>query len=165
MAKIDDIPVRLESVDRKITHRLSKNNIPGSNKSPIDDLGYTGLSLTVNGYTLNRTDYNTLMAKVFSGPIRLYLYDEWYYNAILADYGSPTFDDSIDYHPFNLKFDCEEPFSYKDDEESKIFNITSAIYEFGGATIKTTGNVYSEPDYQIDTSEDEGVFLRQDNYL
>jgi len=164
-SKINDIPVRLERVGRKITHRLSKNKIPGSNKNPIDSLGYDGLKLTVEGYALNLTDYDQLTKEVFSGPVKLYIKDGWYYNAILEDYGAPTNDEEINYHPFSWVFACEEPFMYSDTRDSKIFNITSADFNFGGTTLITDGNVYSEPDYKIETSEDEGVFLSQTNKL
>lgn len=150
--QINTTSVRIESAKRKITQRLFKNNIPGGNRNPIDTLGFNGLTINVKGYARTPEDYDTVVSEIFSAPFKLYLKDDWYYNGILSDFNVPTLD-SLNYYPFDMKVECEEPYMYSDTETIRSKTITSNNQEWSadddGFGIVTNGNVKAVPDIKV----------------
>jgi len=150
--QINTTPVRIESAKRKITQRLFKNNIPGSNRNPIDSLGFNGLTINVKGYARTSDDYDTIVSEIFAAPIKLYLRDDWYYNGVLEDFNVPTLE-SENYFPFNMKIACEEPYMYSDDEITRTKTITTNNQEWSadddGYDIITNGTVNTSPDIKV----------------
>lgn len=160
--QINTTPVRIESAKRKITQRLFKNNIPGGNRNPIDALGFNGLTINVKGYARTPEDYDTIVSEILSAPFKIYLKDDWYYNGILADFNVPTLD-SLNYYPFDMKIECEEPYMYSDTETTRSKTITANNQEWSadddGFGIVTNGNVKAVPDIKV-TGEITGDYTR-----
>ena len=162
--QINTTPVRIESAKRKITQRLFKNNIPGGDRNPIDTLGFNGLTINVKGYARTPEDYDTIVSEIFSAPFKLYLKDDWYYNGILADFNVPTLD-SLNYYPFDMKIECEEPYMYSDTETTRSKTITANNQEWSadddGFGIVTNGNVKAVPDIKVTNSSTSTVSISQ----
>lgn len=123
-SKINTTNVRIEDTKRKITQRLFNNSIPGSNKNPIDTLGFDGLTISVKGYATTSEDYDTIVAEIMAAPFKLYLKDDWYYNAVLKEFGVSNLN-SDNYFPFDMRLSCEEPYMYSDEEINIIESITT----------------------------------------
>ena len=147
--KINDIYVRLDAgkkPTRKLTRKMSQTNIPGSIRNPIDKLGFMGLSFSVEGYTTNEPDFDELMAEVLSDDVKLYLSDDWFYYITTAVIDSPVEEYGVDYFPYKISLKTEEPLRYNDTINEFSVSITSNEQIFGGTSIVTDGNIYTQPD-------------------
>ena len=147
--KINDIDVRLDAgkkPTRKLTRRMSQTGIPGGIRNPIDKLGFTGLSFSVEGYTTNEPEFDEIIVEVLSDEVKLYLQDDWFYYVTAAGIDSPMEESNVDYFPYKVNFKTEEPLRYSDTVNEFSVSITSNEQTFGGTTIVTDGNIYTKPD-------------------
>lgn len=147
--KINNTVIRVDAgrlPTRKLTRRMAQTGIPGGIRNPIDKLGFKGLSFSVDAYTTNEYDFDTVIAEVLSDSVKLYLQDDWFYYVTAENIDSPMEESGVDYFPFKATFKTEEPLRYSDAVNEFSVSITSNEQTFGGTTIVTDGNIYTKPD-------------------